>query len=171
MAVSFDHLNKCDAAEFLRICGPFFEHSPWIAERTATKRPFASRQALHEALCDTVLSSSLSERVGLIEAHPDLVGKLARRGKLTSESTAEQAAAGLTRLSDSEIALFEVYNASYRDKFGFPFVICARQNKKDAILQAFPRRLANDREQEIQTALQEIFKIALLRMTDVVLET
>ena len=106
----------------------------------------------------------------MIRAHPDLVGRLAREGKLTQESTAEQSAAGLNALTAEEAAAFEKHNAAYRDRFGFPFIICARENKKDAILQAFPRRLANTMDEEIATALAEIDKIATLRLRDAIWE-
>ena len=86
---------------------------------------------------------------------------------MTRESSAEQSAAGLTQLTDSEIEQFERYNAAYREKFGFPLVICARLNKKEAILSAFPTRLENSREQEIKTALEEIYKIAYFRLRDI----
>jgi len=171
MATSLSHLNAADRDEFVRICGPFFEHSPWIAERAFDDRPFKSRDALHVALCDTVRRATPNEQIQLIASHPDLVGRLARDGKLTRESTSEQAAAGLTALSESEIQQFERYNADYREKFGFPFVICARENKKDAILKAFPVRWSHSPEQEIQTALIEIFKIAKLRLIDAISET
>jgi 2-oxo-4-hydroxy-4-carboxy-5-ureidoimidazoline decarboxylase len=167
---SINELNGASRSDFIRICGPFFEHSPWVAERTCERRPFPTRDALHVALCDTVQSATRQEQLNLIASHPDLVGKLAREGQLTRESTAEQSAAGLAQLTDSEIEQFERYNAAYREKFGFPFVICARENKKDAILKAFPIRLDHSREQEIQTALEEIFKIARLRLFDSVTE-
>jgi OHCU decarboxylase len=117
-----------------------------------------------------VRSASTDEQLGLIRAHPDLVGRLAREGRLTRESTGEQAAAGLDQLSTDEVAAFERYNAEYLERFGFPFVICARENRKDAILAAIPKRLANSREQEIATALAEIDKIARLRMNDAIWE-
>jgi OHCU decarboxylase len=113
-----------------------------------------------------MFAASVDEQVSLIASHPDLVGRLAREGRLTRESTAEQSAAGLTRLTEEEIALFDSHNQKYRDRYGFPFVICARENKKAAILAAFPVRLNNTREQEIQTALKEIAKIARLRLLD-----
>jgi OHCU decarboxylase len=161
-------LNQSDPLDFVRTCGPLFEHSPWIAERTCSKRPFASRDALHAALVQTMNAATREEQVQLIASHPDLVGRLAREGKLTGASTREQTAAGLTQLSPEEITKFEHYNAAYRAKFGFPFVICARENKKDAILAAFPGRLNNTREQEIESALAEIAKIARLRLMDAV---
>ena len=170
MTVPLAQLNETAPVGFVAVCGPLFEHSPWIAERTWPRRPFASVDALHIALCDTMYAASCDEQVKLIESHPDLVGRLAREGRLTRESTAEQAAAGLTQLTDEEIAAFERFNAEYRSKFGFPFVICARENKKATILAAFPARLKNTRQQEIATALGEIAKIARLRLLDRVAE-
>lgn len=170
-SVPLSILNESDRDAFVAICGPLFEHSPWIAERTWPRRPFATLDALHRALCDTVHAASVDEQVNLIASHPDLVGRLAREGRLTRESTAEQSAAGLTALSEDEVVAFDHYNGAYRKRFGFPFVICARENKKDAIVAAFPARLANTREQEIATALGEIAKIARLRLLDRVSES
>src|SRR5436190_17372067 len=130
--------------EFVRVAGPVFEHSPWIAERAAELRPFATREALHGAMMGVVLGADLGEQVGLIAAHPDLVG----RAVLTRESQGEQAAAGLMELSAEERAAFERYNRAYKERFGFPFVICACLNKKEAILKAFPERLQNSPEAE-----------------------
>ncbi len=168
--ISLTDLNACDRHGFVAIAGPLFEHSPWIAERAWPQRPFATRRQLHEVLCAVVHRASLDEQLALIRAHPDLVGQAALAGTLTPHSHAEQTAAGLDRLSPEEIAAFERFNAAYHHKFGFPFVICARQNKKDAILAAFPVRMANTREREIATALDEIARIAWLRLSDAVSE-
>jgi len=168
--VPLSTLNVMTQEQFVTVCGGLFEHSPWIAERTWSKRPFQSIDALHASLVATVNASRNDEQVGLIAAHPDLVGKLAREGKLTNESTAEQRAAGLAGLTEAEVTAFDEYNSQYRSRFGFPFVICARENKKDAILAAFPVRLKNDKQQEIKTALAEIAKIAKLRLLDAVSE-
>jgi OHCU decarboxylase len=166
--ITLRELNVCDRDAFLRVCGPLFEHSPWIAQRTFHRRPFASVEVLHRELCSTMRGAARDEQVKLIASHPDLVGCLAREGRITRESAREQAAAGLAQLSTHEVAAFERYNAEYRARFGFPFVICARENKKDAILAAFPMRLQNSRDQEIDTALREIEKIARLRLRDAV---
>jgi 2-oxo-4-hydroxy-4-carboxy-5-ureidoimidazoline decarboxylase len=163
-------LNVMDQGEFISACDGSFENSSWIAERAWKSRPFASVGDLHEKMTNVVAQSSTEEKLSLVRAHPDLVGKLARDGKLTRESSDEQAAAGLAKLSADEIAAFERFNAQYREKFGFPFVICARQNRKVAILDAFPRRLANSRETELAAALAEVFKIAQLRLADAVWE-
>jgi allantoate deiminase len=163
-------LNEMPRDAFIAAIGHCFEHSPWIAERAWPNRPFASLSDLHEKLAAVVRSATTEEQLALIRAHPDLVGRLAREGRLTRESTAEQSAAGLTTLSAAEIETFERHNAAYREKFALPFVICARENKKDAILAAFPLRLKNTRDQEIATALEEIDKIARLRLADAIWE-
>jgi len=163
-------LNGLDQSEFASVCGGLYEHSPWVARQAWESRPFASLDDLYEKLTSVVAQSSTEEKLALVRSHPDLVGKLARDGMLTRESGAEQAAAGLAKLSAEEIAAFERFNAEYRGKFGFPFVICARQNRKEAILESFGRRLANSGETELATALEEIFKIARLRLADTVWE-
>jgi len=161
-------LNSFSCTDFIRLIGPVFEHSPWIAEATWAKRPFASIDGLHRALCQTVQAAGVEKQLALIRAHPDLVGRLALAGALTNESTKEQASAGLDQLTTEEIAMFQSNNAAYQQKFGFPFVICARLNKKDAILAGFRARLGNSTEQEIKTALEEIGKITYLRLQDII---
>jgi 2-oxo-4-hydroxy-4-carboxy-5-ureidoimidazoline decarboxylase len=159
---TIEHLNACPADQFVAIVGPVFERSPWIAAAAVERRPFASRAALHATLCDIVTHAGTERQLALIRAHPDLVGRVV----LTAESAREQTAAGLTGLTPEDIATFDRYNSAYMARFGFPFVICARRNKKEAILQAFPRRLAHDRDEEIAAALGEIFQIAELRLAD-----
>lgn len=164
MPTTLAHLNACPAEEFVALVGPIFEHSPWIAAAAVDQRPFASRDRLHAALCAIVAAAGEERQLALIRAHPDLVG----RAVLTAESSREQAAAGLMDLTQEDIARFDRYNTAYMARFGFSFVICARQNKKDAILRAFPVRLAHGREEEIATALREIDQIAGLRLADLV---
>jgi 2-oxo-4-hydroxy-4-carboxy-5-ureidoimidazoline decarboxylase len=157
-------LNALERDEFVRIVGPVVEHSLWIAERAFKRRPFASRAQLHEVLCAIVRAADESEKLALVRAHPDLVGNAV----LTAESRGEQTSAGLTSLTPEEVRQFRAYNEQYRERFGFPFVICARLNKKEAILRAFPERLAHERDKEMETALSEIYKIADLRLRDLI---
>lgn len=168
MSLTLSQLNQSVQTEFVRVIGPVFEHSPWIAETTWAKRPFANREQLCAALGETVKNSGVEKQLALIRAHPDLVGKFALAGQLTKESTNEQASAGLHKLSPEEMVLFQKQNTAYKDKFGFPFVICARLNKKAAILAGFERRLKNSRADESKTALEEILKIAELRLRDLI---
>jgi 2-oxo-4-hydroxy-4-carboxy-5-ureidoimidazoline decarboxylase len=161
-------LNAQSRGGFVKLIGPVFEHSPWIAHDTWQNRPFSDLNELHFRLCDTVKAAGQEKQLALIRAHPDLVGRAALAGELTASSNAEQASAGLNRLTSDEIAVFQKCNHEYHDKFRFPFVICARLNRKEAILNGFRGRMKNTRDQEIQTALEEIFKIARLRLEDIV---
>jgi OHCU decarboxylase len=168
---SIASINAMSAGEFTTQFGGIFEHSPWITEHAAAKRPFASVDAMLDALWEVVSSASPEQQMKLIRAHPDLVGRAANQAEsLTRESAGEQASAGLMHLSPDEINSFRQFNQQYHERFGFPFIICARENKKEAILAALPRRLANSLDQERATALAEIRKIARLRLIDRVSE-
>jgi len=107
-------------------------------------------------------------QLALLRAHPDLVGMAALAGTLSHPSSEEQAAAGLNQLSADDIAAFARNNAAYRALFGFPFIVCARENTKETILAGFAARLPNSRQQEIATALGEVAKIAALRLPGLV---
>ena len=167
-SLSIEAMNELDRGSFIDRLGSLFEGSPWIAARAWHARPFTSFEHLHKSLCEAMNRASYDEKVGLIRAHPDLVGRAARAGTLTPDSASEQASAGLDRLSAEEIATFERLNRAYKEKFEFPFVICARENRKDTILEGFAARLSNSRDGEIETALREIARIAYLRLLDVV---
>ena len=166
MPSTLAEINACGPDRFVEILGPLFEHSPWVAEGTFGRRPFASPAALHAALCATLHSATHESRLALLRAHPDLAGRLARAGALTAASTAEQAAAGLDRLTPAEMAEIQSLNDTYKGRFGFPFIICARLNAKEAILAAMRRRVTQAPELELSTALDEIAKIAGLRLNE-----
>ena len=169
-SVRLSDLNASGRETFVSAVGPIFERSPWIAERTWPRRPFPSVAALHQALVSAVQEASAQEQLALIQAHPDLVGRMARDPSLSAESSREQAAAGLDELSREEAEALLSFNRAYRQRFGFPFVICARENRKEAILRSFPERLVHSPEQERATALSEIARIAWLRLNDTVTE-
>lgn len=166
--MTIHHLNALDRERFAAAIGHVFEHSPWIAERAWEERPFDSVETLHEALTRAMYAAPEAEQLALIRAHPDLVGRAARAGTLTPDSAREQAGAGLDALTADEVARFERYNETYRERFGFPFVICARENRKQSILEAFPLRLGHTPEEERAAALREIAKIAWFRLHDAV---
>ena len=158
-----------DRNAFVAAYGHVFEHSPWIAERAYDRGlPADADRAdgLHRALCAVLGQASAAEQRALIEAHPDLAGRLARAGRLTEDSTREQASAGLDRLTDRERARFVALNEAYRARFGFPFIMAVKGRTKAEILAAFERRLKNDAAAEQAMALAEIERIALLRLRD-----
>ncbi len=168
MPVTLAALNSCDRDAFVAVLGALFEHSPWVAAETFAKRPFRDSQALHGALCGTMLGAPAGRQLALVRAHPDLAGRLAASGALTASSAREQAAAGLDRLEPAEMAEIQRLNGAYRARFGFPFVICARLNAKEAILSSMRSRIANSPEAELSTALGEIAKIARLRLDEAI---
>ena len=166
--VTLQEINLLDQEQFVAALGKLFEGPPRIVTQGWYARPFATRTQLHQKLCDTMYGSSLEQQVALLQAHPDLVGRAALAGTLTPESTNEQASAGLNKLSPEEITTFTRLNQTYHNRFGFPFVICARENKKDSILAGFSTRLHHSRTQEIEVALAEVAKICFFRLQDTI---
>ena len=152
-----------DPDAFIRRYGALFEHSPWVVMRAAARLPLGDVQA---GLMAVVHEATPEEQLKLIRAHPELAGKAAIDRTLTAESAAEQASAGLDRLSPEEFARFHALNTAYGERFGFPFIICVRQTDKAGILAAMEQRLGNDREAEIATAIAEIGEIVRLRLRD-----
>jgi 2-oxo-4-hydroxy-4-carboxy-5-ureidoimidazoline decarboxylase len=168
MPQSLAELNACSREDFVAALANVFEYSPWIAEQAATARPFAGMKQLFDGMKATVERAPAELRLALIKAHPDLASKTQRAAGLTAESNAEQNSAGLDRLSDAEYAAFERVNNAYRSKFGFPYIVCVRRHTRDSILRDFERRLPNDAASEMQASIGEIFRIAALRLDELV---
>jgi 2-oxo-4-hydroxy-4-carboxy-5-ureidoimidazoline decarboxylase len=157
-------LNDCSRQDFVAALANIFEYSPWIAEQAASQRPFAGVIPLFAAMKSAVDRATPELRLALIKAHPDLANKTQRAAGLTAESSAEQNSVGLDRLSDAEYDAFERVNNAYRAKFGFPYIVCVRRHTKDSILRDFERRLPNDAATETQKSIEEIGRIAALRL-------
>ena len=168
LMISLSHLNAMSKEDFISALGSIYEHSDWVAERVVPRRPFPNPEKLRLAMRQTVEDAVDEEKLALIRAHPDLAGKLAQAGALTEASTREQAGLGLDRLSEGEYEQFSNRNERYRERFGFPFIICARQTSKQGVLDALEARLANSTEAEISEALRQIHEIARLRLEDVI---
>jgi 2-oxo-4-hydroxy-4-carboxy-5-ureidoimidazoline decarboxylase len=166
--ISLSDLNASSKDDFVAALANIFEHSPWIAERASSKRPFAGVKELFDAMKQTIDQAQGELRLALIKAHPDLANKTQRAAGLTAESNAEQNSAGLDRLSDAEYRAFERVNNAYRAKFGFPYIVCVRRHTKDSILRDFERRLPNNAASEMQKSIEEICRIAALRLDQLV---
>jgi OHCU decarboxylase len=154
---------------FVARFGGVFEHSPWIAERAhdaGLPADADTAAGLHRALCRVFRAASREEQLGVVRAHPDLAGRLALAGGLTKESTGEQASAGLDRCTPEELRRFTELNDAYKARFGFPFIMAVKGKSRAEILAAFERRLGHDQRTELETALAEIERIALLRLKD-----
>jgi OHCU decarboxylase len=171
MMTTLPDLNSCDSATFVERLRGIYEHSPWIPERAAARRPFANVTALKLALQDVVSAATLDEQLGLIRAHPELAGKAAVAGQLTAESTSEQAKSGLHLCSAEEFATLHQLNADYNAKFGFPFILAVKGPTgqgltRQSVIATFARRLKNQRADEIAECLRQIKRIAEIRLND-----
>ncbi len=162
--IALDKLSAGSEDDFVRALGDIFEHTPGIARAVYAKRPFASLGALYEAVETAVRGQPRDDQVRLLQAHPDLAGKAARAGTLTADSKAEQSSAGLDQLSEEQYARFLKLNNEYREKFDIPFIVCVRRHSRDSILREFERRLGNDSAVEEKAALNEVLRIAALRL-------
>jgi OHCU decarboxylase len=159
-------VNELTREAFVARFGPLFEHSPWVAEDAYWDRPFADEDELFAALRAAMYAAPRERQLALIRAHPDLAGRAAIEGTLTESSSREQASAALDRLTPDEYAAFTRTNGEYRERFGFPFVVCVREHTKESILRVAAERLEHTRDEEVRVALEEIAKIARLRLKE-----
>ena len=162
--MTVEQLNIASRAGFAEALAGIYENSPWVPARAAGLRPFADLGALKAGLAGVVAACGRDEQLGLVRAHPDLAGRLARAGALAAASAGEQEGLGLDRLSDAEFTRFDTLNTAYRTRFGFPFVIAVKRQTRESVLAAFEVRLGHDAAAELRTALAEIDAIAGLRL-------
>lgn len=165
---TLDALNASNAAGFVAALGAVFEDAPWVAERAAAARPFATVAALHAAMSAAVEAATPEAQTEFLAGHPDLAGAAARRRTMGAFSTGEQAALGLDALDDARFAWFEAMNREYRARFGIPFILCVRRHTRASVLACFARRLQGTMKAERAAALAEIFLITQLRIAALV---
>ena len=166
--VSLIDINTMERSAFVARLGGVFEHSPWVAERVCSKRPFASTSALHCAMVEAVRDAGRDQQLSLIRAHPELAGKAARDGVLTRESTTEQLSAGLDRCTSDELGEIGELNRAYLEKFTFPFIMAVKGRSKAEVLDAMRARLGHSQEQAFEASLDQIARIAMLRLDDLI---
>ena len=166
--ITLQELNTMPVAQFVATLGAVFEHSPWVAERAAAARPFGSCEELLQAMCAVVQAASTEEQLALIRAHPHLGARGRRRAELTENSANEQRGAGLDACTEEEFARLLELNASYMQKFSFPFILAVRGHDPASILAALETRLHHDPELERRTALTQIGRIGGYRLADLV---
>ena len=158
--------NALDAAAFVAAFGDVAEHSPWVAETAAARRPYADRETMVSAFADAIASAPADAQRALVLAHPDLAGRAALAGEVTDDSAREQASAGLDTLTPEEFRTFTEANTAYRQRFGFPFILAVRNATKHTILDAFRARLDNTAEAELAEALAQVRRIVRFRLED-----
>jgi 2-oxo-4-hydroxy-4-carboxy-5-ureidoimidazoline decarboxylase len=152
--------------DFVLRYGGIYEHSPWVATRVQAvlADTAVDVELLASLMADCVDNAAVEAQLELIRAHPDLAGKAQVAGELTADSSEEQSRAGLDQCTAQEFEKFQSLNAAYKEKFGFPFIMAVRESTRGEILRAFAARTENDYDVEFETALQEIHKIARLRL-------
>ena len=156
-------VNDLSQAAFVARLGGIYEHSPWVADRAFRARPFASVESLHAAMDAAMHSASREEKLALINAHPELLGRL-EAAELTESSRGEQAGAGLDRCTAEQKARMRALNRAYCEKFGFPFIVAVKGLDWGAIVERIEARLGNSPDEEFETALREIGRIARFRL-------
>ena len=169
MTFGLARLNAMPQAEFRAALGEVFEHSPWVAERAWSRRPFASVDALHAAMVAAVRAAAPEEQLALVRAHPELAGREAADGTLTAGSTSEQGRLGFTALTRAELARVARANVAYRVKFGFPCIVALRLHAtRESVIAEMERRAGNDRAAELAAALDQIGHITRGRLDKLV---
>jgi beta-ureidopropionase / N-carbamoyl-L-amino-acid hydrolase len=166
--IELEKLNGMSKQDFVTALGSIFEHSPWVPERVAQMRPFASALALHRVMCDAVLQAEVGLQLELIRAHPELAGRAALRGDLTAASTKEQKGAGLAACTPSQLASIQSLNSQYGQRFGFPFVLAVKGHTVDTVIASLAERLTHDANDERNIAIREICRIARFRLADLI---
>jgi OHCU decarboxylase len=169
MTFGLGRLNAMPQAEFRAALGEVFEHSPWVAERAWSRRPFASVDALHAAMVAAVRAAGPEEQLALVRAHPELAGREAADGTLTADSTSEQGRLGFTALTRAELERVARANAAYREKFGFPCIVALRLHAtRESVIAEMERRAGNNRAAELAAALDQIGHITRGRLDKLV---
>jgi OHCU decarboxylase len=161
--------SRMPRALFIERFGDIFEHTPAVAARAHGDGLTSGNDTaagLHGALVKVMRAMSREEKLALINAHPDLAGRLALARKLTADSTAEQGSAGLDTLTPAELQRFTSLNDAYKARFGFPFILAVKGKTKGEIIQSFEKRIKHDSDAEFEEALRQIERIALLRLED-----
>lgn len=158
--LTIEELNRANRETFVDLLGGVYETSPWVAERAAADRPFSSLDEVHGAMRNAVEAVSRAKQLQLLRAHPDL----GERTEMTEESRAEQASAGLDQLSPDQYAAFQRLNDTYRERFGFPFIMAVKDESPDAIQDAMETRIDHAESEEFRTALDEVHTIARFRL-------
>src|SRR5688572_11885334 len=163
-ALTLADINAASRDDFVAAIGWIFESSPWVAERAWRRRPFASVDDLHAAMVAEMSTAERDEQLALLRAHPDL----GTRGRMTAASTSEQAGAGLAALEPGEFERLQSLNATYRTKFGFPFLFAVKGSTTSDIVAALSGRLASTPDDEFAEALRQVARIAWFRLQDAV---
>ena len=159
-----DAVSLLDRDRFVHVFGGVFEASPELAIEAFTRCPFADRAALIAAFDQAAAGLDDDAALALLRAHP----VLGATGPMARASQEEQASAGLSDIEQDRRDRLGLDNALYLERFGFPFIIAVRGLTVDEIAEALATRLGNTAGVERTTAMQQVRKIAALRIEQLV---
>ncbi|MDF2856316.1 MAG: decarboxylase [Neobacillus sp.] len=163
-SLSIENINQMNRELFVQMWGWLFEDSPWVASKAWESLPFESKDELLQTMINIVGKTEKPRQLALLCAHPDLGTRL----QMSETSQKEQAGVGLDKLTKEELAEFVSLNQIYVEKFGFPFIMAVKGQNKETILSAMKERLGSTYDQEFETALDEVYKIARFRLGDTI---
>lgn len=166
--ITVDDLNHMSQADFERTLDHIFEKAPWAIQQAVAKRPYKGFVDLYEGIITTVKNADIKTQLALIQSYPDLACKGIRATEVNKYSQNEQGSSGLNQCTPQEAAQLLSLSKAYREKFGIPFMLAVKGYSKEDIIEQLQKRLNNDQQQEINTALQQVYKVVLLRLLDTV---
>ena len=167
--IRLEDVNAMDREQFVATFAPLFQGPTWVVENAYTQRPFADTSSLRLAFQEALFAATPEQQRELMGAYPALASDTVAEGAAGEHSTLDQASAGLTRLAEEDHAAFREVTTAYREKFGFPLIVCVRDNpSRERILEQGRARMQNSPTQEHAAALIEIAKIAGHRFDDLV---
>lgn len=164
--VTIDELNKMSQAQYEQSLDKIFEKAPWAIKQAGQKRPYKGFVDMYEGIIGTVKGANYETQLALIQSHPDLACKGIRGANIAQHSQNEQSGAGLNECTQQEADLLKNLNKQYKQKFGFPFMLAVKGYNKAEIIDQFQKRINNNKQQEFDTALQQVYKVIMWRLLD-----
>ncbi|MSQ63920.1 MAG: 2-oxo-4-hydroxy-4-carboxy-5-ureidoimidazoline decarboxylase [Betaproteobacteria bacterium] len=169
--MNLPQVNALTMDQFVARFSGVFEHSPWVAERAWSRRPFDSINRLHEAMMQVAREAGSAEQLALMRAHPELAGREAVKGSLTADSSTEQGRLGFMNLDRGHFEQIAELNRTYRQRFGIPCIVALKLHASRAsVMAAMQRRLGNTLQAELAAALEQIGHITRGRLDKIVEE-
>jgi 2-oxo-4-hydroxy-4-carboxy-5-ureidoimidazoline decarboxylase len=168
-SLSIDQINQLSEDEFVGLFGQVVEHSSWVAKAASHARPYRNFADLYAAMANAISQAGPGVWAQILNLHPELSGKEAQEGALTDFSVSEQAGLGLDRLSKDEFQKIQGFNQRYKEKFGFPFVVCVKQlQNRGQLFSEMERRLSLSGPEELKTGIGQVMEICRLRLHQIV---
>ena len=158
-------LNKMSQADYEKALAKVFERAPWVIKGAGQHRPYKGFVDMYMGMVSVIQKSDKKTKLALIQSHPDLACK-GIRAEVTAHSASEQAGAGLDQCSQEEADKLAKLTTEYRQKNGFPFMLAVKYFNKAEIFEQIDTRMKNSKESEFETALQQVYKVVLMRLLD-----